>query len=216
MNNKIFYPLIVLLLAIPFALIAFYWNVVPDTVPIHYNIDLEADRWASKAAGLFMLPCISLFTTVLLLFVPKIDPKGNLEKHMNVYRSIVLATAFFLTGLFSMQLFRYVGYDIPLDFIPLAIVTLMAFIGNVMLKVKPNFFLGIRTPWTLSNDEVWRRTHRVGGYLWVFASVVMLPIILFTPTDVYTKIFMGYIAIIAIVPIGYSLYLYQQLKNTNA
>ncbi len=128
MNNKIFYPLISLLLIAPFVLIAYYWSVIPDTVPIHYNINMEPDRWGSKAVGLFLLPSISLFTVLLLLFVPKIDPKGNLEKHINVYRSIVLATTLFLTGLFAMQLFQYVGYDIPLDFIPLAVVTLMAFI----------------------------------------------------------------------------------------
>lgn len=215
MGNKIFYPLIVILLIIPFVLIALYWNAVPDTIPIHYNIHMEPDRWAPKATGLFMLPCIGLFVIGLLLVVPSIDPKGNLEKYIGIYRSIVLAVTLLLTGLFSLQLFRYVGYDVPLDYIPLAVVVLMAFVGNLMLKVKPNYFLGIRTPWTLENDEVWRRTHRVGGYLWVFASLVMLPVILLTPTEVYGKVLLVYIAIIAIVPIAYSYIAFRQVKGSN-
>lgn len=215
MSNKIFYPVIVILLIIPFVLIAWYWNAIPDTIPIHYNINMEPDRWAPKATGLFMLPGISLFVTALLLVVPSIDPKGNLHKHINVYRSIVLAVVLLLTGLFALQVFRYVGYDVPLDYIPLSVVVLMAFIGNLMLKVKPNYFLGIRTPWTLENDEVWRRTHRVGGYLWVFASLIMLPIILFAPVEIYGKIMMVYIAVIAVVPIAYSYYVYRQLKQSN-
>lgn len=215
MSNKIFYPLIVILLVIPFVLIAWYWSAVPDTIPIHYNINMEPDRWAPKATGLFLLPGINLFVTVLLLVVPSIDPKGNLDKYINVYRSIVLAVVLLLTGLFGLQIFRYVGYDVPLDYIPISVVVLMAFIGNLMLKVKPNYFLGIRTPWTLENDEVWRRTHRVGGYLWVFASLIMLPVILLTPVEIYGKIMMVYIGIIAIVPIAYSYYAYRQVTQSN-
>lgn len=215
MNNKVFYPLLVILLVVPFIMIAFFWNAIPDIIPIHYNIDFEPDNWAPKAMGLLLIPCITLGLVAFLLIIPKIDPKGNVEKYIGAYRGIVLATTLFMSGLVCMEVLRNAGYDIPMDYMPLAIVVLFAFLGNVLLKVKPSYFVGIRTPWTLANDEVWRRTHRVGGYLWVFASIAMIPLILFAPTEIYSRIFMGYIAIIAIVPIAYSFWVYTQLKNTN-
>lgn len=215
MSNKIFYPVIIALLLFPFAVIAYLWSSIPDTIPIHYNINMEPDRWAPKAVGLFMLPCINIFVTVLLLVVPNIDPKGNLEKYINAYRSIVIALTILLTMIFSIQISGYAGYHVPFDYIPLSVVLLMAFVGNLMLKVKPNYFLGIRTPWTLENDEVWRRTHRIGGYLWVFASLIMLPFILFTPVEIYGKILMVYIGVITIIPIVYSYIAYRQETRTD-
>jgi uncharacterized membrane protein len=215
MNNKVFYPLLAILLVVPFVLIAWFWNAIPDTIPIHYNIDFEPDNWAPKATALLLIPSISVALVAFLLFIPRFDPKGNIEKYMGAYRGIVLATTLFLSGLICMEVLRNAGFQIPMDYLPLAIVVLFAFIGNVLLKVKPSYFVGIRTPWTLSNDEVWRRTHRVGGYLWVFASIAMIPLILFTPSEVYSRIFLGYVAIIAIVPIAYSFWVYKQVKKEN-
>ncbi|CAN5247837.1 SdpI family protein [soil metagenome] len=213
MNNRIFYPLLAIVLVAPFILIGYFWSAIPEIIPIHYNIHNEPNDWAPKSWGMFLIPVISLVVTLVLLAVPKLDPKGNIDKFIGVYRGIVIATATFMTALTCMEVLRHVGYPVPDNSIQLGVVVLFAFIGNVMLKLKPSFFVGIRTPWTLSNDEVWRRTHRLGGYLWVFASLLMIPVVLLTPVEIYPYIFLGYVAIISIIPIAYSAILYFRLKG---
>ncbi len=212
MNNRIFYPLLAILVLLPCIVTAWFWSQIPDTVPIHYNINMEPDRWGPKLS-IWIMPGIMTFIIALLAVAPKIDPKLAKASQLGAQKGITLAVITFMSAFVCVGVFKLVGYPISLNFIHLAIIVLLGVIGNVMLKLKPNYFFGIRTPWTLESPEVWRRTHRLGGYLWVFGSVLMIPIYLFASSALYLYLFFAYIVVLAIIPIVYSAVLFFRLKK---
>ena len=157
------------LLAAPFLVLAAFWTQLPARVPIHWNLQGEINGWASKPFGLLLLPLMSLAINTLLRFLPRLDPKlrGKLDKEdrmSTVLQIIRLALAGFCGAVFYAQMMAACGRPVAMGRITVAsTLLLLAIMGNYLGNLRPNYFAGIRTPWTLESPATWRATHRLGG-----------------------------------------------------
>lgn len=204
--------LILILILLGFALGAYFYPSLPDKVPTHWNASGEVNGYSSRLFGAFGLPAISLATYLLYLALPYIDPKRkNYADFESTYQFLKYLIILFFLGVELMTLLIASGVIVnkPI-FIQIMISLLFILIGNVMGRFKHNYFVGIKTPWTLANEEVWRKTHRLAAPLWVLGGVINIVLAL-TGMDFNGIGFIVIVSAITLVPIGYSYIAYQQI-----
>lgn len=204
--------LIIILIFSGFVLGAYFYPSLPDKVPTHWNASGEVNGYGSKLFGAFGLPTISLATYLLYLVLPYIDPKRkNYTDFESTYQFLKYVLIIFFLGIELMTLLIASGVIVnkPI-FIQIMISLLFILIGNVMGRFKHNYFIGIKTPWTLANEEVWRKTHRLAAPLWVLGGVINILLAL-TGMSFNGIGFIVIIVMISIVPIGYSYIAYRQI-----
>ena len=197
---------------LPFVYLAYIWNELPKEVPMHWNASGEIDRWGDKSELFMMLFMLTGITYFVFLIIPYIDPKQKLQNMGNKLNNLRLILALFMSALAI-----YILYSVqqktsnPVLIFPL-VGLLFAFLGNYFKTIKPNYFIGIRTPWTLENEEVWKKTHLMGGKLWFVGGLLMaLTFVLPNKIQIYT--FLAIAAVITIVPIVYSYLEFKKIKN---
>lgn len=168
------YPITVVAAAFLSSVLAF--GRLPERVPVHWNAAGEVDRYGSRFEGAVLLPLIILGIALLIPALPRLDPRGaNYEKFRPTYHLAMNATLTFMLAIHLVALGTALGLDLPMGrLMPVGVGALLIVLGNALPRARPNWMFGIRTPWTLSNDRVWERTHRVGGYLMVAAGMVVL------------------------------------------
>ncbi|GIM30481.1 hypothetical protein CPJCM30710_31470 [Clostridium polyendosporum] len=151
------------------------YNMLPDTVPTHWNYKGEVDKYSGKNS-VFLTALLPVAMYSLFIFLPKIDPKAkNYSKHTKAYNITILMTILIIIGVHWASIFTVLVYPLKMDLIVKLLCGIMFIvIGNYMGQVKPNFFFGIRTPWTLANETVWIKTHRTGKYAFASIGVVFL------------------------------------------
>lgn len=188
----------------PYILVAYFWNQFPEQVPTHFGMDGEPDAYSSKVVGLIFFPGINILMYFLFLVLPKIDPrKKNYELFPEKYRVIRMGIHSLLSYLLVVIIFYSLGYRFDMSLMVLyGILVLFLILGNLMGNIRNNFFVGIRTPWTLASEEVWTKTHRFTAKLWVIATLITMVLIAIVPR--IEIVFGVYIAVITILPIGYS------------
>jgi uncharacterized membrane protein len=164
------------LIAAMFVLGAVAWPQAPDRIPIHWGISGEPDNYAGKVFGLFGGPLISLGIYVLLFILPRVDPRRkNYELFWGKYLIIRTIIITVLAGIQVVAFLWAIGIEINMNIAVLTIVGfLLIFIGNYMGKLRPTWFVGIRSPWTLSSQESWNKTHRIGGRLFVLFGLALV------------------------------------------
>lgn len=159
---------------ISFITAIYLYPQMPDEMAIHWNAQGEADGYASKIWGLFLTPCVSLGIFVLLTLIPKIDPlKRNIEKFRKYFDWFIVILISFLLYIHFLTIFwsLNVRFDMMQMLIP-AFSILFYCSGMLLKKCKRNWIIGIRTPWTLSNDIVWNKTHQIGGKLFKTVGII--------------------------------------------
>jgi len=207
--------MIILLLA-PFIASFILWENMPDIVPVHFNAAGEADDFGPKWINAFLLPGIALSTYLFLLIIPAIDPKKRIENTQKPIAAIRIVISLFLIGVYVMVMMK--TFDIEADigqFILVSVGVLIAITGNYMNSIKPNYFIGLRTPWTLEDPEVWKKTHRFASRLWIIGGLFMA-ITAFIPTlkgSLY--VIVGSVILLAIIPLIYSYQIFNKIKNSN-
>jgi uncharacterized membrane protein len=146
---------------------------LPERIPTHWNIHGQIDSYGPKNVALFLMPLVMVAILGIMRALPKIDPrKENYARMAGAYDAVVNAAITVMAVVHVATMAAALGMNVSMQRIMPAIVGIMLIVvGNVLPQARPNWFFGIRTPWTLSNDRVWERTHRVGGYLFVIAGV---------------------------------------------
>ncbi len=210
-NNKILFSLITVV-AITWLVAFVYEPKLPEKIPSHWNIHGEVDGYMNKPWGVYLMPMISLFSSILLLLLPKIAPKGfKLDQAKKAYEIIVLVMALFYLGIMVLSFEAGMNREIDMNqWVFVGMGALFIIIGNYLSKVPRNFFLGIRTPWTLASDKVWYKTHRMGSWVFVIAGLLtVLGGFLKWPFSFMIS------AVIAagLVPVIYSLIIYKQIEG---
>lgn len=196
-----------------FILAGAFYPFMPEPMASHWNAEGEADGTMSKFWGLFLMPLIVLGISALLLAVPKIDPlKANIQKFKSYYYGFIVAFLIYFLYIYLLTLLWNLGlrFNFSLAIMP-SIGILLFIVGILISKAKRNFFIGIRTPWTLSSDEVWDRTHRLGGKLFKIAGVIVL-LLSFLPAAV-EYVMLVLIIGITVSLIVYSYVVYQRLRQ---
>ncbi|MFN8353144.1 MAG: SdpI family protein [Spirosomataceae bacterium] len=216
-TSRILEIVIWMALFIPLFWLAMVWNQLPDNVPLHFDAQGRADRIGSKIELIWAL-CFLLGGMALVQLVikhlPRIDPKQKLKYSVGALQKIRLGVSLFMgiIGCFVVQ--SAFGSAMGLiDVLPFLLLIFIAFIGNYIVNVKPNYFVGIRTPWTLESESVWRKTHQVGGRVMFWASLIGLLPLIFIPGiyRVFAAMIVVFVAVI--YPVIYSYRVYQQEKK---
>ena len=149
---------------------------LPATIPTHWNFAGEVDGYSSRAWGAWALPVLLGFLWGMLKWIPAIDPRGaNYARFTGAFEGIIVLVMLFVFGSQMVILASSLGQPVSVDRLaPIGIGLLLMGVGNLLPRAKPNWFVGIRTPWTLSSDRVWERTHRVGGYFLVAGGALIV------------------------------------------
>lgn len=160
------------------AMAAYAWMALPPgaEVPIHWGADGTVDGYASKTVGLLLLPLTAAGVAALLAFIPRFEPRrANLERSGKAYGAIWVAVLLLLAGVQAIVVATALGASVDMSRLMLfGVGGLYLVIGNYLPKVRPNYMMGIRTPWTLTSDVAWTKTHRVGGRLFVLEGLIFI------------------------------------------
>ncbi len=207
----------ILLILVSIALGFYFYSVFPEQVPIHWNASGQVDNYGSRLVGAFIGPIVLLGMYILFLLLPLIDPKKErYEQFAKIYRLIRMYIMLAMFGIFLIASLNGLGYNIRVEiWVPVLIGIMFMAMGNYFGKIKANWFIGIRTPWTLSSDEVWNKTHRLGGKLFMLMGILMIFTPLF-PVKSLLWVLIVPVSLIAIIPIVYSYVLYKKLKNQSS
>jgi len=149
---------------------------LPDLVASHWNARGEVDGYSSKQVVLWLIPGISFILTLFFWAIPRIDPlKKNIADFRPYYNGFIIIFLLYMLGVHLMMLGWSLGYKAnPLIAISVGLGILFFYAGLMMRKAKRNWFIGIRTPWTLSSESVWNKTHAIGGKLFQAAGILTL------------------------------------------
>jgi len=184
-----------ILLAAPFVVLAIYWNELPARVPTRWDFRGQVDGWSAKTPGIFLIPLTALGMTALLRVLPWFDPKlrrtSGEEGLMPAVLPIVrIALLVLLGAIFFVQIAVSLGRTVPSGRIMMTgLLLFLVIMGNYLGNLRPNYFVGIRTPWTLENPETWRATHRLGGRLMFFGALILLFAQLFLSERIFNLFF---------------------------
>ncbi len=216
--KKYFAELILIVISLlPYAYLWLIWEQLPDTVPTHFNFQGQADDWSSKSTLLYLPGLLGIGIYLLMLILPSLDPKNKLRDMGQKFFTIRLILALFMTAL-SLYIL-YASWDGRMNgpnFIMLIMGAFFAALGNYLQAVRPNYFVGIRTPWTLENEEVWKSTHRLGGKIWMIGGLMILLLALIRNHTVLISILFGVImTIMVLVPVIHSYRKFRQLRQSN-
>lgn len=198
-NNIYNITLIIIAFLVSIAL----YNKLPNLMPMHWNIAGEIDSYGPKILVTFLSPILMIAIWIGMLYFPKIDPKKeNYTKFDSSYTIIANAFVTFFFVIHIVTVSVSLGYNIAIDkVIPFMVGILFVVIGNYLPKSKSNFFYGIKTPWTLTNEEVWKKTHRLGGKLFVISGLIIMVSSLLFKGSIQFIILLILIFIVAIIPI---------------
>jgi uncharacterized membrane protein len=201
--------LLIILAVLPIIYLAINWSILPDQLPIHFDIDGVPNGYGSKLVFIF-LP-IGLY--FLLLVLPFIDPrKRNYEIFSNTYFKLRIILGLFFGIINSIIIYNELHGIVKMGlFIPISVFLIFTLFGNYMGNIRPNYFVGIKVPWTLNNDEVWTRTHRLAGKLWFWGGLTGIAALLIVKKP--SVVLISILIIITIVPIVYSYLIYQKMEK---
>ena len=202
---------LVLLLVSAFAGVLL-WNRLPDSMASHWDINDQVNGTMPKFWGVFLTPLISLGMFLLFLLIPAIDPlKANIAKFrgtFNLFISFMVLFLVYVQGLTLAWNLGFTHFKMSTSLMP-ALGLLFILVGYMIRKAKRNFFIGIRTPWTLSSDKVWDETHRVGSWLFIGSGVLAILGSFFGGMTAFWLLFVPLIGS-AIFLVIYSYVLYQR------
>ena len=169
------------IIAISFLIGIYLYPQMPERMASHWGAQGEVNGYASRFVGLFLMPLISVFIFLLLMAVPKIDPfKKNIEKFKNYYEGFILFIILFLFYIYALSLAWNLDYRFNMTtMMTPALGLLFYYTGALTENAKRNWFIGIKTPWTLSSDIVWAKTHKLGGKMFKASGIIALSGIFF-------------------------------------
>lgn len=213
MNIKKEIPLLIVVL-IPFVYLAYIWSSLPEIVPIHWNYKGEIDDWGNKSSLIFITFLLSGLTYILFTIIPLIDPKKRIQTMGNKYHNLKFLMVLFMSALAVFIIYSVKEQSITNpSFIYLAMGLLFMLLGNYMKTIKANYFIGIRTPWTLEYESIWKSTHKLAGKIWFVGGLAIVISSLTTSKDFNGIFFISAITLLAIIPVVYSYMEYRKLKK---
>jgi len=187
---------------------------LPEMVPSHWNAAGEVDDTMSRNTITFLMPGFTLVLGLVLLYLPSIDPlRANIERFRHVYNLFIAGFAAYFIFIHFLIILAGLGVEFNMTYLLIPPASLMMFgIGFVLEKTRPNWLLGIRTPWTLSSPAVWEKTHRLGSQLFKVTGGVMLFGLIVSPEMAFA-IMIGAILLTTIVLVFYSYFAYRAEKG---
>ncbi|OFI05303.1 immunity protein SdpI [Clostridium acetireducens DSM 10703] len=177
MKNKIKKSSMLLLILITLSIIgtALIYNKLPDIIPTHWNVNGQIDSYNKKYFA-WITGLLPLFTYISMKIIPKIDPKKqSFKKHEKAYNVLIILLILFFICIHWTSILTSLNYNVNISMIiSICVGVLFLVIGNYMPQIRPNYSFGIKTPWTLDNEIVWKKTHRLGGNLFILIGILFI------------------------------------------
>ncbi|GIN68735.1 MULTISPECIES: SdpI family protein [Bacillus] len=187
---------------------------ISDQVPIHWSSSGEVDRYASKMEAMLTAMGLLVVVYILMAVTPKVDPrKKNYRMFSKTYDILINAMMVLFSLINILMVLSGMGYDLPTSsIVPVLVGALLIIIGNYLPRVRPNFFMGIKNPWTLSSDAIWKKTHRFGAKVFTIAGIFIAADGLFTIGE---NVILPIILLTVIAPYVYSYMLFRKENGMN-
>ena len=213
MRSSYIISLIIILAS--FLISIYFYPQMPDKLASHWNAQGEVNGYLSKGIGLFLMPVISIILLAVFVIVPKIDPlRANIEKFREYFDTFVLGIVIFMFYIYMLTIMWNLGVTFNMTLLIIPPIGLIFFCAGVLAEnSEMNWFIGIRTPWTLSDERVWKKTNRLGGKIFKVSGIIAILSILIPGYEVFLVIVPVIIGSIYLVI--YSYYQYMRLNRGN-
>ncbi len=207
---------------LPLIFLAFVWNQLPESVPMHYNIHNQPDRMGPKTEMVLVLSFLVLVgfgVGLLLRNIHKIDPKHKYQDNSALMLKIAWTTVTFIAVLGFFIVYQTLMFTKNQESVVtgkgvlILVCLIFVVLGNFMNNIKPNYFVGFRTPWNLENEENWKKTHRLSAKLMFFGGLLLMTLVLLLPEAISAYVFMAGIVPIVFIPFVYSYLLFKREKQ---
>ncbi len=202
-----------LICILPLAYLAIIWSSLPQIVPVHFNSEMKPDRMGDKSELWLVtgvMACVSILVYFLINNIYRIDPKRRGEPQSVTFNKLSFGLVIFLAALNAIIISSAKGALVLQNLLFPLLGLLFAFLGNYMNNIKPNYFAGFRLPWTLSDDENWRKTHHLASRIWFAGGLFLTIASVVLPLRFVLPVFITTIVLMSIIPTVYS---YRLFKN---
>jgi len=218
--NKILNKVVLLIILVPGIYLALTWPNLPETIPLHFDIKGNADRYGNKKeliVPVIILTVTSLFVYYLFMNIYRIDPKKYAADNKDRLQRIGFAVAVFMTAISCLIIYSGAngGSRFDISLVLGGVGLLFAIIGNYMPNMKPNYFAGFRLPWTLENPDNWKKTHALAARLWFAGGLLLAVVCLLAPAIIALIIFFTITLVMIIIPVVFSYRLFKKTKMQN-
>jgi len=213
--NKYFKESILwILILLPFVYLSAIWNELPVRIPTHFDLEGNPNGWSDKNGLIYLFVSLGIGIYLLMLFIPRFDPRKKIQQMGEKYYSLRVLMTLFMTLISVYILYSGNGSKINPNLLIGLIGGFYAAFGNYLQTVKPNYFIGIRTPWTLENEHTWKQTHRLAGRMWMLGGLLIVVM----SFSLNSKIVLGilFAAVTLIIVIVPAIYSYIEFKKIHA
>jgi uncharacterized membrane protein len=208
--------IVFIIICIPIIYTISVYSALPQTIPIHFDMEGNPNGYAGKDSiwvVMLLMSAVSAGVYLLIKNLPKIDPKKTAGQSPEMYHKIALVLVVFLCAISLMIVYAGVHGSISINHLMLPLLGLFfAVLGNYMHSIKPNYFVGFRTPWTLENEDNWRKTHQLVGKIWVPGGVLITLGSLLLPAKAAFIFFIAMVILMVIIP---GIFSYRYYKKHN-
>jgi len=204
---------------IPWVYLLSIWSSLPERIPVHFGLDGTPDKYGQRDE-IFFIPAtctlVSVLVYLLLTNIYKIDPKRRAQKQPEIFLKIAMVVVVFISCM-SIIILNWTAsqHTIGMNLVLAMMGLLLAYVGNVMHSIKPNYFAGFRLPWTLESEENWKATHLLGSKIWFAGGILIAILSLFIKPMVMFFIMIGIVLVMVIIPTVYSYRLFSRSKHNN-
>jgi uncharacterized membrane protein len=213
MKKNLVTAIVLLIAVIPFIYLALMYHSLPPQVATHFSISGKPDRFSDKSSLIMftlLLQGIAVGQYFLLINIHRIDPKKSAKLSTSAMQKIAVRIVVLLTAIMILIMYGSTHNHVSLEKVMIPLLGLFfAYLGNLMHSVKPNYFVGIRTPWTLEDEDTWRKTHQLAGKLWFAGGVIIAIVGLLLSHQHAVYILIIIMIFITLIPVIYSYKYYQ-------
>ena len=203
-----------------FAISSYVWFQIPpgEKVCTHWNAAGECDGYGSKFVGIFLMPIIVAGMVGLFTLIPRIDPRAtHIAQSRKAYVAVWATMLLFFLALHSVLMLELLGHDANIGSVtPLLVGLMLVVIGSYLGKIQSNYFFGIRTPWTLSSELSWNKTHRLGGKLLVLQGLLFVASVILFAREVWAYLLLGSSLVVVAVLMIYSYLIWKSDANARS
>lgn len=199
------YLVILCIISLSFIMSIYFYSQLPDEMASHWDFKGEPNDYMPKAWASFLVPLLSFGLFLIFVVIPRVDPlKENIEEFRKYFDGFIILLMLFLLYLHGIMLALNLGisFNIGIAMVP-AMAVLYYYMGVLVDNAKRNWFIGIRNPWTISSEHVWKKTHKKGGKLFKIVAVITLLGLLYVDYAIYTTIIPVILAVIYLFVYSY-------------
>jgi uncharacterized membrane protein len=202
---------------IPWIYLLSIWNSLPESIPVHFGINGIPDKYGAKNQ-IFLWPAgctvLSVLVYLLLTNIYKLDPKRWAANQPGIFLKIAMVVVVFISCITILMLnWTVKQHTVGLNLILVMMGLLLAYMGNILHSIKPNYFAGFRLPWALESEENWKATHLLASKIWFAGGILIAILALFIKPIIMFFIMMGIVLVMVVIPTVYSYRMFARSKT---